>query len=438
MRVRWESSFKEAEFGLIPADWGEATLQEMASIDPTPNATRSGKIGFISMEGISEQSPFPSYEILEPRQIRSGKEVPSGSVLLAKITPSLEHGKMCIVPDNPDIRWFATTEVFSLVAQEPELTKFLFYVMKHPVLREELENSMTGTSGRQRVQPLALHTLHIPHPTKEEQIRISRFLFPLDLLLENLKRQNQNLELLTNSIFRSWFIDFNKLKDKRLVTSELGGIPEGWSVQPIGEIAKLRNGFSYGGAEKLDEETEDSHLFITLNNFVEGGGFKPEYAWVSSDRLAEHHFLTEGDLIMTNTHFGVGGSDVGRLLATPALVNLPPAYQKARAVYSHHVTRISPMNINLREFLYLYLKATWEDSVSFATGTGVLGLDLRNFRLNKLVLVPPNGVIDRFSSIVRPMFHKIMNNQKEAMILSALRNLLLEFVVFGKLRVEEV
>jgi type I restriction enzyme S subunit len=279
-----------------------------------------------------------------------------------------------------------------------------------------------------------LESVKVPYPSQPEQNRIGTVLSWFDDLIENKKRQNEVLEKTAMAIFKSWFMDFEPFKDEEFVDSPLGEIPKGWEVKPIGELAEVRNGLSYSGKEKFGESVDGSYVFITLNNAVEGGGFKPVYAWIRSDRIKEHHFLREGDLIIPNTE----QTKDERLLGSPGIVFFPPDYEGDKGVYSHHITKIYPFEHKHKLFLYLFLRFTREDSASFATGTGVLGMDIDNFKKNKLVVIPSKPILEEFHTVVEPLFRKLILNQKQIMVLRKVRDVLLPLLVFGKLRVEEI
>jgi len=437
LKFKWETEFRETQIGEIPRQWEVKNIKSISYVNKSQNTNVStDKIGFISMENIPNDGYVPSFEVVELNDIKSGQEVYPNTVLLAKITPSFEHGKMCVVPDIKGYRWFATTEVFSLNPKNNNDLKFIFYLLKHPALRDILENSMSGTSGRQRVPLPALKDLDIPHPSPTEQSRIASVLSWFDDLIENKKTQNEILEKTAMAIFKSWFIDFEPFKNGEFVyNSEWGReIPKEWEIKAIGEIANLRNGISYSGKEKYEELVEGSYIFITLNNTIEGGGFKPVFAWIKSHRLRKHHFLEEGDLIIPNTE----QTKDERLLGSPGIVFFPYDYKNKKGVFSHHITKILPINPIYKLFLYLFLKFTREDSASFATGTGVLGLDINNFRVNKMIITPPSSILQKFHSLVEPLFQKIILNQKQIMVLRKVRDVLLPKLVFGKLRVVQI
>lgn len=51
--------------------------------------------------------------------------------------------------------------------------------------------------------------------------------------------RNHNLEEQAQSLYKSWFVDFEPFKDCKFVDSELGMIPEGWQVKNLLEVASL-------------------------------------------------------------------------------------------------------------------------------------------------------------------------------------------------------
>jgi type I restriction enzyme S subunit len=237
------------------------------------------------------------------------------------------------------------------------------------------------------------------------------------------------------AIFKSWFIDFEPFRDGEFVYSEELGkeIPKGWEVKKIGELAELTNGISYKGDEKYEEPIDDGMIFITLNNILRGGGFKTEYSWIKSERIKEHQTLNEEDLIIANTDM----TQEAKVIGSPAIVVFPSDY-KGKGVYSHHITKITPKKREFKFFLYSYLKITQNENATFSTGTNVLGLDIDNFKRNKIVILPPSHILQSFHSLVEPLFQKIILNQKQIMTLRKIRDTLLPLLVFGKLRVEEV
>lgn len=422
VKFRWETEFKETEIGEIPKDWKVIEIKNII-IDiakgRAPKKTK-GNIPYLSAKYLRGEE--------EPEKYFG------------------EEGGVFVDQDDIIILWDGSNagEIFKgkkgILASTmcklifgKEINKaFIYFVLK--LKEDELKDAKSGTDDR-HIDKDYLLAIPITFTAAEEQLRIATVLSWFDDLIDNKKKQNEILEKTAMGIFKSWFIDFEPFNNKEFeYNEELGKeIPKGWKVKPIGKIAEIRNGLSYSGKEKYEEPIEDGYIFITLNNAIEGGGFKPVYAWIKSERIKEHHFIEEGDLTIPNTE----QTKDERLLGSPGIVFFPPNYN-GKGVYSHHITKISPFNNQIKNYLYLFLKFTREDSASFHTGTGVLGLDINNFKLNKIVIFPPEPVLEKFNFLVEPLFQKIVKNQKQIMTLRKIQDTLLPLLVFGKLRVEEI
>jgi len=90
-------------------------------------------------------------------------------------------------------------------------------------------------------------------------------------------------------------------------------------------------------------------------------------------------------------------------------------------------------------FLFCVLNSEYfkEFLASVVTGTNISNLkksDLESF----VFLFPAYVVLEKFHSLVEPLFQKIILNQKQIMTLKKVRDTLLPLLVFGKLRVEEI
>ena len=96
----------------------------------------------------------------------------------------------------------------------------------------------------------------MPLPPLPEQRAIARVLGALDEKIELNRRMNQTLEALAHATFKDWFVDFGPVRammegqdtglpdhiaelfPKKLVDSEFGKMPEGWSIYRLDELAE--------------------------------------------------------------------------------------------------------------------------------------------------------------------------------------------------------
>lgn len=103
------------------------------------------------------------------------------------------------------------------------------------------------------IERLVVHLPPLP-----EQRRIAKILGDLDDKIELNRKMNETLEQMARALFKSWFIDFDPVRAKmagrqppgmdtdtaalfpsRLVESELGLIPEGWSAKPLPDVIEV-------------------------------------------------------------------------------------------------------------------------------------------------------------------------------------------------------
>src|SRR5690606_10520769 len=107
----------------------------------------------------------------------------------------------------------------------------VFYLATSELLRRAAEKSMSGASGRQRADLAAIDNLDVPAPLLPNQRRIASILSAYDDLIENNTRRIAILEEMARRIYEEWFVRFRfpGHEQVKMVESELGVIPEGWS-----------------------------------------------------------------------------------------------------------------------------------------------------------------------------------------------------------------
>ena len=150
-----ETKHKDTLNGVLPAGWDVVMLGDVADFSRKPrslNFNKYKKIPFIPMEYIPNEEIYISkYELKNQNEIKSGTFFCKGDLLVAKITPSFENGKQCIINDLPTDFGYATTEVWPLHGTDRCDILYLFYYLKKHEIRTEIAAKMEGSTGRQRV-----------------------------------------------------------------------------------------------------------------------------------------------------------------------------------------------------------------------------------------------------------------------------------------------
>jgi type I restriction enzyme S subunit len=145
----------DSELGEIPEGWRVVELGLVIEINP-PRVLRKGqRAPYLDMASLPTRGHVPNRVVERP--YTSGTRFTNGDTLLARITPCLENGKTAFVDflEPNEVGW-GSTEFIVLRPKPPLPAEFGYCLARDPDFREFAIQSMTGTSGRQRVQPEAL------------------------------------------------------------------------------------------------------------------------------------------------------------------------------------------------------------------------------------------------------------------------------------------
>lgn len=196
---------KQTEIGEIPESWEITRLAETVIFTKKPKDLRYSEykeIPFVPMELIRIAKHFSEDFVLKTNdELKSGTYFELGDILLAKITPSFENGKQCILKDLPTPFGIATTEVIPIREVEGVSDiSFLFYYLLLPTVRTSLAGKMQGTTGRQRLSKEALVNLEIPLAPLPEQRAIANIFRTIDDKIAALEREVQLIDELFHAM----------------------------------------------------------------------------------------------------------------------------------------------------------------------------------------------------------------------------------------------
>ena len=155
-----------SELGEIPEGWEVKALGEVVELNPTEPMKRGTVAPYLDMASLPTSGSSPSTP--EFREFKSGTRFRNGDTLLARITPCLENGKSAFIHLFPEgtVGW-GSTEFIVMRAIPPVPLEYTYLLARDAAFREHAIQSMTGTSGRQRVQVDALAPYLLPYPPTE-------------------------------------------------------------------------------------------------------------------------------------------------------------------------------------------------------------------------------------------------------------------------------
>jgi len=131
--------------------WEEKSLDELIDFNPSEKIDKQNEYTFFEMKCLSNDSMSMANGIR--RNVSSASSFRNGDTLLAKITPCLENGKTGYVMHLKEKEIArGSTEFIVMRSKENVSTYWVYCLSRSNGFRNIAILSMTGTSGRQRVQ----------------------------------------------------------------------------------------------------------------------------------------------------------------------------------------------------------------------------------------------------------------------------------------------
>ncbi len=178
--------------GEIPKGWEVRAVPDCVYINPRVSVPREGEKAFVPMGCLSNDSMHISN--IEARKGNSGAKFQNGDTLFARITPCLENGKTGFVQFLPDSQsvGFGSTE-FIVLRSRTLTPEFVYLLARSDEFRGVAIKSMSGATGRQRVQEKCFDDLRIAQPPRAILEQFALIVSPLFQLTYKLHLQIQTL-----------------------------------------------------------------------------------------------------------------------------------------------------------------------------------------------------------------------------------------------------
>jgi len=194
-----DGEFVDSIIGSIPKGWKACAVTDVIDVNPKRRLAKGSVATYLSMANVATSGP----RVLawEQRKFTSGTCFMNGDVLLARITPSLEHGKTAFVDflADQEVGW-GSTEFIVMRSREPLPLEYTYCLAKHEPFREHMIKSMTGTSGRQRAQVDALKHYFLAIAPEDVYAEFEDIVRPMFLAIRRNGTENQVLAALRDTL----------------------------------------------------------------------------------------------------------------------------------------------------------------------------------------------------------------------------------------------
>ena len=182
----------ESELGPIPQGWSAKCATEAVLVNPTTKVSKDGVKPFLPMGSLSDNSMLVTD--IEEREGNSGAKFKNGDTLFARITPCLENGKTGFVQFLPsdDAVAFGSTE-FIVLRSKTVCPEYVYLMARSSEFRDNAIKSMSGATGRQRVQEACFGRFFVAQPDKITLEQFRAIASPMFRLVHSLSLKNNNL-----------------------------------------------------------------------------------------------------------------------------------------------------------------------------------------------------------------------------------------------------
>lgn len=323
-------------------------------------------------------------------------------------------------------------------------------------------DSRANTTVQKTLNLKDVRQIPILHPPKKTKAFVESCIISIDNKIQLNRQTNQTLEQMAQTLFKSWFVDFDPVIDNALATGnpippalatraesrkslqgsadntpqlpehiralfpdsfihhpDRGWIPEGWEFNPIGKVIDNVG----GGTPKTKEGTfwiGGTHPFCTPKDMS---------SLTSKTLLETERHLTEA---------GVAKISSGQLPQGTVLMSsrAPIGYLAITDVpvsVNQGIIAMKPNELFSSEYILSWAEASMEEVVSRANGSTFLEISKKNFREIPF-LIPSADVLKQFDAIAKPYFQRITSIQKDVDQLTKLRDTLLPKLISGELR----
>ncbi|MDX4950539.1 restriction endonuclease subunit S [Proteus mirabilis] len=361
---------------------------------------------------------------------------------------------------------------------------YLLYLLQSHIVQHQLDGRGTGSTVK-GIKQSELREIILTFPALNLQEKIAQHLKNIDKKITLNRQINQTLEQMAQTLFKSWFVDFDPVVDNALdagffeqdlgfseellhrvevrktvrksdnfkpLTEDIrqlfpnafeecaesalglgGWVPKGWSNSNLNELIDIKHGFAFKGDYFSDRETND--VLLTPGNVRIGGGFKFDKYKYYAGPIEKNYIFSSGDIFVTMTDL----SKTSDTLGYPAIV--PETTGK---VFHHNqrlgkvILRKHPASHSMFIYYTLCSVAYRQFILGSATGTTVKHTSPKKILSYKLVHSLNGGVEAKYDKIVSKYNLMVLKNDRMLDTLITIRDILLPKLISGELSLSDI
>lgn len=329
---------------------------------------------------------------------------------------------------------FSGDIVKAAVLKDGASSDFLYNVLRVRKYRDKAAYASTGSTVR-RIPISALRNLEIPIPSTSQQTQIVSLISAFDRKIDLNQEMASTCEDLAQTIFKSWFIDFDPVHAKArgeqpvgmdektaalfpdsFEDSELGLLPNGWRTSRLGNLVGLVGERATVGVDTLAapyvpiDQIDSRSIF--LKNWLSGEEAKTSLV-----------SFQQGDVLF------------GAMRPYFHKVCLAPFAGTTRSTV--FVLRPREPRLQMFSLMQMFAESTIEFATNNSSGSTIPYATWKGVIEDVRVVVPPHPLLDKFQELTESLVKAGYGFLKENEALSRLRDELLPRLITGELEIPE-
>jgi type I restriction enzyme S subunit len=221
---------------------------------------------------------------------------------------------------------------------------------------------------------------------------------------------NKNLEAQAETIFKSWFLDYEPWS---------GSAPSSWVHGKLGDFIEIKRGGSPRPIQKYLSNSGLRWLKISDVTSLQTPFVIDIKDHIIQNGLRKTVFLKAGSLVLSNS-------------ATPGI---PKILDVDSCI--HDGWLYFPESKFSKEYLYLYFKFIRRQLVNLSNGSVFNNLKTDILKSYPTIM-PDAGTLQEFDGLVKPMFLQMQTATRESHILASTRDILLPRLMSGEIDVSDI
>jgi type I restriction enzyme S subunit len=310
----------------------------------------------------------------------------------------------------PEAGWLCGTGCLRIhFSQDGVDPVFASFYLSHPEVRAWIVRHAVGAT-MPNLNTAILEAVPFALPPLHEQLQIARILAPLEDKVDLNRRMNQTMEAMARAIFKSWFVDFDLMREE-----------EGWEPGFLLDMLDVIG----GGTPKT-----------TVRDFWDG-----DIPWFSVADTPP-----SSDVFVINTAKKITRAGLDNSVAK--LLPVGTTILSARGTVGNLALTSVPMAMNQScyglmgkqgygSFFTYFTARQLVDTLQQRAHGSVFDTITRDTLAGVRVLIPPVQLAAEFDRTVEPFLSRILKNLYESHALAALRDTLLPKLLSGEIRIKQ-